>query len=41
MDEAKSFPIYGSAMLFSLFLVLKYIPKDWVNFFMNSALAQA
>ncbi|KCV69442.1 hypothetical protein H696_03871 [Fonticula alba] len=27
--DAYTFPIYGSIMLFSLFLILKYVPKEW------------
>jgi len=30
-SEAAKFPLIGSAVLFSLFLVLKFIPKDLVN----------
>jgi len=31
MDDAKMFPIFGSIGLLILFLLLKYIPKDFLN----------
>lgn len=31
LEEAKQFPIYGSAVLLGLFLVLKYLPAHWIN----------
>lgn len=30
-QDAAKFPIIGSAVLFSLFLAFKYLPKDLVN----------
>ncbi|GAA5856807.1 hypothetical protein JCM8547_008853 [Rhodosporidiobolus lusitaniae] len=30
-EDAYLFPLIGSAVLFSLFLAFKYLPKEWVN----------
>jgi len=30
--DAMMFPVIGSAVLFSLYLVFKFLPKEWVNF---------
>eukprot|EP00033_Pygsuia_biforma_P002331 GCRY01002579.1.p1 GENE.GCRY01002579.1~~GCRY01002579.1.p1 ORF type:complete len:422 (+),score=86.10 GCRY01002579.1:104-1369(+) len=34
-SDAMKFPLIGSAVLFSLYLMYKYLPKDWINFFFS------
>jgi minor histocompatibility antigen H13 len=33
--DAMMFPVIGSVVLFSLYLVYKFLPKEWVNFFIK------
>ncbi|KAJ1951187.1 hypothetical protein FBU59_000316, partial [Linderina macrospora] len=38
-EDAYMFPVYGSAALFSMYLVFKYLNKDWVNVLLSGYFA--
>ncbi|KAJ1662516.1 hypothetical protein GGF38_003323 [Coemansia sp. RSA 25] len=38
-EDAYMFPVYGSAALFSMYVIFKYLNKDWVNFLLSSYFA--
>ncbi|KAJ2002484.1 hypothetical protein H4R26_003582 [Coemansia thaxteri] len=38
-EDAYMFPVYGSAALFSMYLVFKYLSKEWVNFLLSGYFA--
>ncbi|KAI8323694.1 peptidase A22B, signal peptide peptidase, partial [Martensiomyces pterosporus] len=38
-EDAYMFPVYGSAALFSMYLVFKYLNKDWVNLLLSGYFA--
>ena len=38
-EDAYLFPVIGSAVLFSAWLVLKYLPKEYLNYFLNAYFA--
>ena len=35
-EDAYMFPVFGSIVLFSLYLCFKFLSKDWVNFIMSA-----
>ncbi|KAJ3139424.1 hypothetical protein HK100_011565 [Physocladia obscura] len=35
-NDAKWYPIIGSVTLFSLYIILKYVSKDWINLFLTA-----
>ncbi|KAJ2235551.1 hypothetical protein H4R99_008427, partial [Coemansia sp. RSA 1722] len=37
--DAYMFPVYGSASLFSLYLVFKYLNPEWVNYLLSGYFA--
>ncbi|KAJ2701673.1 hypothetical protein H4218_001273 [Coemansia sp. IMI 209128] len=38
-EDAYMFPVYGSAALFSMYVIFKYLNKDWVNFLLSGYFA--
>ncbi|KAJ2156703.1 hypothetical protein GGF46_005010 [Coemansia sp. RSA 552] len=38
-EDAYMFPVYGSAALFSMYLIFKYLNKDWVNLLLSGYFA--
>jgi len=38
-EDAYLFPVIGSVVLFSAWLVLKYLPKEYLNYFLNAYFA--
>ncbi|KAJ2721232.1 hypothetical protein GGI07_004107 [Coemansia sp. Benny D115] len=38
-EDAYMFPVYGSAALFSMYMIFKYLNKDWVNYLLSGYFA--
>ncbi|KAJ2806599.1 hypothetical protein H4R20_001629 [Coemansia guatemalensis] len=38
-EDAYMFPVYGSLALFSLYMIFKYLNKEWVNFLLSGYFA--
>ncbi|KAJ2656531.1 hypothetical protein IWW48_004991 [Coemansia sp. RSA 1200] len=38
-EDAYMFPVYGSAALFSMYMIFKYLNKDWVNLLLSGYFA--